>query len=254
MLVRSVSLALSLVFLVACGRVKFESKPAMDAAPSDTGSDSRPGDSAVTDGGTDAAVDAALDARTRRPDAELDSGVVDSAVMDAGADGGTDGAVDGAVDADVGTDAGADAAMDAGCIDPAWGVSDDDTSDVAGDIFGTQTWVADVCVPPLLGQRIPLEFRARITAMGTEFPFDFFGTYVVINGVGGSRDTFATWDYITVTGAAFADYVLILPADIDGDGTVDWTAGANTIQIRTWSDYNPRPSKSGLDYLRLGRP
>ena len=58
-----------------------------------------------------------------------------------------------------------------------------------------------------------------------------------------------TWTYVTVSGDTFAEYSLVLPADINRDGTVDWVTGANMLDVTTWSGYNDRPGNTGVDAI-----
>lgn len=202
-----------------------------------------------------ASIDAGVDAPGSTSDAGLDGGL-DAGGLDAGGlDGGLD--ADG-IDAgtDVGTpDSGSDAGRDARvCGVNRFGVADGSTSDLRGDDFGRQMFDVFFCRAPALGTSVRVRIRARITAPGTEFPWDIFGTAVYVNGTGDYRDTLMTWTYVTISGDAFADYELVLPADIDGDGTVDWREGANVLDVTTWSGYNDRPSSTGIDVLEVLEP
>lgn len=198
-----------------------------------------PTDTATMDAGTDAADGGStIDAR---PDGGTDAGASDAGT-DAGADTG-------------GPDAGSDAGSDAGvCGVNRFGTADGSTADVRGDDFGRQTFDVVFCRAPALGSSVRVRVRARITAPGTEFPWDIFGTAVYVNGVGDYRDTLMTWTYVTVSGATFTDYELVLPADIDGNGMVDWRAGSNLFDVTTWSGYNDRPSNTGVDMLEVLEP
>lgn len=216
---------------------------------------------------SDDAAEPGPDAASPADAANADDGAVDGQNVDSGPDGaapdaGGDAPVDAGDDVPL-LDAGDDVAImdvgddvppDAGCMDPTWGLPDDDTSDVAGDDFGIQTWTLNLCEVPALGQQMTLRARARITRPGIEFMYDIFASYIYVNDVGGSRDTLTTWEYVVVTGATFSEYTVLLPADIDGDGTVDWVVGENELRIRTWSGYNARPGKTGVDSLVLEGP
>ncbi len=49
-----------------------------------------------------------------------------------------------------------------------------------------------------------------------------------------------------------ADYqwhVFSIPTDLNHDGTVDWSAGENTLRLLTWSGYSPYPSVSAWDAM-----
>ncbi|MFK7999644.1 MAG: hypothetical protein AB8H86_08605 [Polyangiales bacterium] len=232
-----------LLGLPACGFVGIDELPAPDAERSDAAND------------VPAAVDAGGDTNTMdvfRPDVPSDG-----ALPDAGSDVGSDALVriDAGSDAgpDAGSDAGPDAGSDAGsCSPPRWGVSDDDTSDVAGDDFGRQIWTVRLCSVPELGEQMTLLFRARITAPGTMHDYDLMATYMWINGTGGSSGGIdRTWAPVRVEDKTFSDYTLLLPADIDDDGVVDWVVGDNELELRVWSEYNDRLGKTGVDSLVL---
>lgn len=140
-----------------------------------------------------------------------------------------------------------------------WGIENNDTSDVFGDDWGgfDGWWSgADRIIYPILdvvpsiSDKIYIDFKARITKIET-YDYDFFGTYININGKGGYRDDLKTWNYVTVQGDTFTWYRLILPADINGDSVVDWISGTNELHVWTWSTYNPNPGKTGVDILKL---
>lgn len=221
------------LFFSACGFVGLDELPMSDAGTEDAAPSDAPALDASRDSGT---IDASAS----------DVGTIDAGGSDAG--GSDAGSVDAGRDAGAGTDAGA-------CSPPRWGVNDDDTSDVAGDDFGRQTWTVRLCRVPALGEQLTLIFRARITAPGTMYDYDLFATYMWINGVGGpSGGIDRTWAPERVEGETFRDYTLLLPADIDDDGIVDWTLGDNDLELRTWSNYNDRLSKTGIDSLLLMWP
>lgn len=219
------SIPVALLCLSACGFVGVDELPA---------SDSGVRDASVTDAGPDAST----------MDAFLADVPSDSAQPDAGLDAASD--VPPRVDS--GTDAGP-------CSQPRWGVSDDDTSDVAGDDFGRQIWTVRLCTVPALGEQLTLNFRARITAPGTMYDYDELAAYMWINGAGGNSSGVArTWAPVRVEGDTFDDYTLLLPADIDDDGIVDWVVGDNALEIEAWSNYNDRLSKTGIDSFLIMWP
>jgi hypothetical protein len=206
---------------------------ASDASARDAGVDAAGEDGSSSDAGAD-------DDATSRDASRVDAARLDAATTpDASAfDAGTDASI----------------AMPDACVETnALGVADGSTADVFGDDFGRRTIDVTLCVQPAATDTLALHFRARITRAGTELDYDLFGTFVTVNGVGGYRDTLMSWTYVMVSGTGFVDYVLTLPADIDRDGTVDWIAGHNALEVSTWSDYNARPSKTGVDALWVVR-
>lgn len=137
-----------------------------------------------------------------------------------------------------------------------WGIEDNNSSDVFGDDWGAsiRKIYPILTKKPLITDKIYIDFKAKITTNGTEFNWDLFGAYIYINGVGGGSDELKTWSMVKVEGNIFKWYRLTLPADINGNGIVDWIEGINTLQIENWSNYNSRPGKTGVDIIKLTDP
>ncbi|MCK5160361.1 MAG: hypothetical protein KAQ99_02185, partial [Candidatus Aureabacteria bacterium] len=128
-----------------------------------------------------------------------------------------------------------------------WGEENDDASDVFDGEWGQHTINAYLLKAPFLSDDIVITFKAKITVPGASYDYDYFGIYVSVNGTGGYRDDFGTWDYTTVQGEGFDWYTLSLPADIDGDGVVDWIQGINELTIGTSSSESADFGKTGVD-------
>ena len=103
---------------------------------------------------------------------------------------------------------------------------------------------------------VTMTFEARISepGIGTYANLDYFCNYLLVNGVGGFSQTLDTWTNVQINGPEFIIYSVVLPADLNNDGIVDWKKGDNVIDMRTWSYGNPNPGKTEVSWIEFTVP
>lgn len=123
-----------------------------------------------------------------------------------------------------------------------------------GTDFSKQIFNVNLDVQP--NDTVTMTFEARISQQGTgEYAnLDYFCNYLTVNGVGGFSQTLGTWTNVRIDGTEFKQYSVVLPADLNNDGIVDWKKGENSIDMRTWSYGNSRPGKTEVSWIEFTVP